>query len=311
MLCPICGHKRASKFLLAPDRFHGRKIPFQTVRCSSCSLVWLENPPKPEGMPYHYGSEYHKAIRIGGEVGFDKRWRYPMSRILQVAQHGCLLDIGCSSGGFLRTIAEPRWELYGIEVSPAEARKAEESSGAKVFVGDILEAPFSPSTFDVITGFHVLEHVYQPKQVIEKLWRWLKPGGIIYLHVPNIEALEAKIFRSYWYGLELPRHLYHFSLTSLSRLFSTFGFEQLILQTLPHNHIEASLHYLFQEAQLGFDIAPAPLSSGRKPPGIAWRIIRKAIRVAMFEPFGYVAALVGHGAGIEAMYRKGKARNDS
>ena len=254
-------------------------------------------------MPYHYGRDYHEAITTGGE-DFDKRWRYPRNRILEIAQGGALLDIGCNSGGFLRTLAGPAWELYGIEVSPTEAQKAEVSSGAKVFVGDILDAPFSASTFDVITGFHVLEHVYQPKQVVGKLWKWLKPGGILYLQVPNIDALEARIFRSYWYGLELPRHLYHFSPASLSRLFAFFEFEELILRTLSQNHIEASIHYVLEEIQARLGISRTPLSAIHKSPGVTWRITRKALRLGLLEPFGCLAAVVGHGAGIEVMYRK-------
>jgi len=305
LVCPICGYERVTDLFCAPDRFHGRKTPYQLKQCLSCSLVWLQDRPKPEEMASHYGSDYHKAITIGGEARLDKRWRYPKNRILQVIQGGSLLDIGCSSGGFLRTLSGPRWKLYGIEVSPAEAQKAEESTGAKVFVGDILDAPYSPSTFDVITGFHVLEHFYRPKEVVEKLWGWLKPGGILYLHVPNIESLEAKIFGSYWYGLELPRHLYHFSPTSLSQLFSTLDFDKLFLQTLSHNHIEPSLYYLIQMAQVRFGLAnPVPLSSGLRPPSLAWKIVRKAIRLAFLESFGSMAAAGGRGAGIEAMYQK-------
>jgi SAM-dependent methyltransferase len=189
-------------------------------------------------------------------------------------------------------------------VSPTEAQKAEASSGARVFVGDILDAPFSASTFDVITGFHVLEHVDSPKQVVGKLWEWLKPGGILYLHVPNIDALEARIFRSYWYGLELPRHLYHFSPASLSRLFASFDFEELILRTLSHNHIEASVYYLLSDIKAMCGIHPVPLSAKDGRTGIVWRIVRKAIRLGILEPFGHIAALAGSGAGIEVAFRK-------
>jgi SAM-dependent methyltransferase len=189
-------------------------------------------------------------------------------------------------------------------VSPTEAQKAEASSGAKVFVGDILDAPFSASTFDVITGFHVLEHVYKPKQIVGKLLEWLKPGGILYLHVPNIDALEARVFQSYWYGLELPRHLYHFSPASLSRLFAFYDLEELILRTLSHNHIEASIHYVREEIRARLGISRIPLSTVHKSPGITWRIIRKALRLSLFEPFGFLSAAVGRGAGIEVMYRK-------
>ncbi len=304
MLCPICGCGRGERFLSAPDRFHGRETTYQLVRCTSCSLVWLLNPPEPEEMDYHYGIDYHEAIETAGETHIEKRWRYPRKKLVEMVQGGTLLDIGCNSGGFLQTLKGPDWKLYGIEISPAQARRAEAKSGAQVFVGGILDAPFPESGFDVITGFHILEHVYQPREVIRKLWKWLKPGGILYLHVPNIEALEARIFRSYWYGLELPRHLYHFSPTSLSRLFAHFQFDEILLGTLPHNHIEASTRYVIDRIRQKLGIAPSPLGAVNHSPGIAWRIVRKLLRVGMLEPVSYLTAVVGRGAGIEAAYRK-------
>lgn len=304
MLCPICGCERWKGFLSAPDRFHRREKTYQLVQCASCSLVWLQNPPAQEEMSFHYGAEYHKAITNAGETRIDARWRYPRRRVLEMVQGGTLLDIGCSSGGFLRTLKGADWKLYGIEISPEEARRAEASSGAQVFVGGILNAPFSEASFDVITGFHVLEHVSDPNHVIENMWKWLKPGGILYLHVPNVEALEARIFRSYWYGLELPRHLYHFSPTSLSRLFAHFQFEELLLSTLSHNHVEASMHYVFDRIRRKFGIDPSPLAAVDRTPGMVWRIIRKLLRVGMLEPVSYLTAVVGRGAGIEAAYRK-------
>lgn len=255
-------------------------------------------------MSFHYGAEYHKAITNAGETRIDARWRYPRRRVLEMVQGGTLLDIGCSSGGFLRTLKGADWKLYGIEISPEEARRAEASSGAQVFVGGILNAPFSEASFDVITGFHVLEHVSDPNHVIENMWKWLKPGGILYLHVPNIEALEARIFRSYWYGLELPRHSYHFSPISLSRLFAHFQFDEILLGTLSHNHIEASMRYVLDIIWQQFGLTHPSLAAGDRSPGIAWRIVRKLLRVGMLEPVSYLATAVGRGAGIEAAYRK-------
>lgn len=143
-----------------------------------------------------------------------------------------------------------------------------------MFLGGILNAPFSEASFDVITGFHVLEHVSDPNHVIENMWKWLKPGGVLYLHVPNIEALEARIFRSYWYGLELPRHLYHFSPISLSRLFTSFDFDEVLLRTMPDSHIEASMFYVLDElrTKMGVSCSRTVVSG---PPGIDWRFFAK------------------------------------
>jgi SAM-dependent methyltransferase len=167
-----------------------------------------------------------------------------------------------------------------------------------------LDAPFPASSFNVITGFHVLEHVHQPKEVIGKLWEWLKPGGVLYLQVPNIESLDARIFQSYWYGLELPRHLFHFSPVSLRRLIASFGFDEVLLRTMPYTHAEVSMPYVFDElrAKIGFSTTPHNAVAG--PPGMAWRIVRKALRLGFLNPLGSLAAVMGRGAGIEAVFRK-------
>jgi SAM-dependent methyltransferase len=301
ILCPVCGCRSGEKLLSAPDRFHRRDKPYQLLRCSWCSLVWLGDPPKPEEMPYHYGIDYHKAITIAGESKLDKRWNYPRKRILRMVQGGSLLDIGCSSGGFLRALKNDGWDLHGLEISPDQAKKAELGSGAKVFVGGILEAPFNASSFDVITGFHVLEHVYDPITVIGRLWEWLKPGGVLYLQVPNIEALDARLFGSCWYGLELPRHLYHFSPTSLRCLFSPFDFEEVLIRTLPYTHVEESMHYLRDNIRARFRLTPIDRNA---QPGMLWKSFRKAIRIGVLKPLGYLSMTVGCGAGIEAIYRK-------
>jgi SAM-dependent methyltransferase len=304
VVCPICGCNRWKALCSAPDRFFHRNKLYQLVRCLSCTLVRLDNPPPPEEMAHHYGTEYHAEVVAAGETGIEKRWRYSRKRVLEMVQGGTLLDIGCNSGGFLRSLSGGDWDLYGVEISLPQARRAEATSGAQVFVGDILDAPFPDSSFDVITGFHVLEHVYQPVAVIKKLWEWLKPGGLLYLHVPNIQASDAYIFKSYWYGLELPRHLFHFSPSSLSRLLSAFDFDEIRLRTLPYTHIEASIPYVLHELRGKLGMAPISSDDLRDVSGITWRVFRKVLRLCFLNPFGYASALVGRGSGIEAMFRK-------
>jgi SAM-dependent methyltransferase len=302
--CPICGHNGAENWLRAPDRFHKRQQQYQLVRCPACSLVWLDNPPANEEMPYHYGASYHQMIMSSGELDLLKKWRAPRDRVLKMAGSGTLLDLGCSSGGFLQSLKNDPWKLYGIEISTDEARRAEMNSGAQVFAGEILDAEFPPESFDVITCFHLLEHVYKPKEVIGKVWEWLKPGGVFYILIPNIEALEASIFRSYWYGLELPRHLYHYSPTSLRRLFALSDFEEVVLRNQPDCYVEKSTRYVLDEILMEIGISRIPLAADHSPRSIPWRIIRKAYRLGVLWPFRALAAAAGHGAGIEAAFRK-------
>jgi SAM-dependent methyltransferase len=222
-----------------------RTDTYELMECRQCSFVWLNNMPAPDEMAYHYGADYHRAVTASGETKVLKRWKPTRDKVLKMGRGDTLLDVGCSSGGFLRTLRNGPWKLYGLEISPDEARRAQETSGAAVFVGTVLDAPFGPESFDVITAFHFLEHAHNLKEVVRRVGEWLKPEGIIYLQVPNI---EAHIFKSYWYGLELPRHLWHFSPASLRELFLPAGFEEVLARTAPDCYVEKSVGYLLDHA---------------------------------------------------------------
>ena len=207
-------------------------------------------------------------------------------------------------GAFLRAMKDESWTLHGIEISPEEAKTAEANTGARVFVGDLLDAPFAPKTFDVITALHVLEHVYHPQDVVKRLWQWLKPGGIVYLQIPNIYGFEARLFRSYWFGLELPRHLYHFSPGSLRRLFSEAKFEEVLVSTLPDCYVEKSIRYLVDDVLANAGIHRTPLATAEPTSSLGWRIIRKSLRVGVLQPFRQLSSALERGPAIEAIFRK-------
>ena len=197
--CALCGRESPLEWLRAPDRFHGRRERYRLVRCSGCSLVWLSNPPRMEEMHRHYTDSYHRLISAAGETS-PHRWENHAKRLRQFKQGGALLDLGCSSGAFLEFLKGESWKLYGIEMSAECAKRAQARSGADVFVGDILDAPFPQESFDVITCCDVLEHLYEPLKVMTKLREWLKPGGVFYVQVPNIDSAEARVFGTYGTG---------------------------------------------------------------------------------------------------------------
>ena len=300
--CPFCGGTATHRFLRAPDRFHGRIEAYDLVRCSGCSGVWLTDPPAPHDMSYHYDDDYHQTIAIGGEQAAASRWQRQRDLILGFRQSGSILDIGCSSGGFLGTLKGKAWKLYGIEMEASTAAKARANSGAEVFVGDAVDAPFPANGFDAITCFDVLEHVYEPRQVLMKVLEWLKPGGIFYVVVPNIDSWESRFFGSYWYGLELPRHLSHFSPSSLRHLTGSLGFEETNLITRT-SYIERSMGYVCSRVVGSVGVSLDPPSKPRRR-GIPWRAARKAIRMSLIAAFAKSASLAGSGASIEAVFTK-------
>lgn len=301
-VCSVCGSDRITKFLSAPDRFHLRREVYRLLRCSSCSCVRLDCPPKPQEMYLHYDTEYHAAIASGGEKSADSRWLGHRRKIARYKSGGTILDIGCSSGGFLGTMKSGSWKLYGIEMEASTADRARLATGAEVFVGNAVDAPFAAQSFDVITCFDVLEHVYDPPEFLTRVQKWLKPGGIFFVMLPNIDSWEARMFGSFWYGLELPRHLTHFSPKSLRHLMTRLGFRELALRTVT-SYAERSLGYICSAAAERLGFSPEPQSRPRQP-SVLWRILRKGIRVSAIQPFGWLASWAGRGASMEAIFEK-------
>jgi 2-polyprenyl-3-methyl-5-hydroxy-6-metoxy-1,4-benzoquinol methylase len=264
--------------------------------------VWLSNPPQANEMQEHYTDDYHRLISEAGDA--PERWGFRRDALTRYkATGGALLDLGCSSGAFLAFMRSESWKLYGIEMSADGARTAEERSKAQVFVGSILDATFPPGSFDAITCFDVLEHLYEPRQVMTRVSDWLKPGGIFYVLVPNVNSAEARVFGSYWHGLELPRHLFHYSPSSLKYLAESVGLREVSLETRRNPAVGTSLRYLWDDIFRTVGILQTPVAF-RGEANLAWRAGRKLVRITVLRALLALAPLVGGGESIHAVFRK-------
>ena len=172
-----------------------------------------------------------------------------------------------------------------------------------MFVGDILEAPFRRESFDAITCFDVLEHLYEPRRVMAKVGEWLKPGGIFYILVPNVDAAEARVFGSYWHGLELPRHLFHYSPASLKFLANSAGLHEVSLETRRNPAVGTSLRYVWDDVFGALGISRTPVAY-REEAGLPWRAARKVVRMTVLRGVLAMAPLIGGGESIHAIFQK-------
>jgi SAM-dependent methyltransferase len=256
-------------------------------------------------MHLHYTDAYHRLISAGGQNS-PERWGFRKEAVAHYKQSGALLDLGCSSGSFLEFMRSESWKLYGIEMSAEGARTAEARSEAQVFVGDILDAPFPRESFDVITCFDVLEHLYEPRRVMARVGESLKPGGILYVLVPNVESAEARVFGSYWHGLELPRHLFHYSPASLKFLAESAGLREVSLETRRNPAVGTSLRYVWDDVFRAVGTRRTPVAY-RGEANLPWRAAQKLVRVTVLRVLLAMAPLVGGGESIHAIFRKEKA----
>lgn len=186
-------------------------------------LITFPKPTETE-LPKYYESEDYISHTDGKRTLFEKLYQYIKNIALKnklnlinnlQPEKGKLLDIGAGTGDFLSVCKQNGWEIQGIE--PNEKAKNIAINKGISFVENtkFLEK----DSFDVITMWHVLEHVPDLDLQIRELKRLLKPNGTILIAVPNFNSYDAKHYGSYWAAYDVPRHLWHFSKTAIKLLF--------------------------------------------------------------------------------------------
>jgi len=181
--------------------------------------------PKPslEQLPSYYESEDYISHTDSKRSLFEKMYQFIKSIALKnkvtlinsLSSKGKLLDIGAGTGDFLVTAKNSGWQIIGME--PNEKAKAIAEKKGVEFVNDFKELP--NQSFDVITMWHVLEHVPNLDEYLAELKRLIKPNGTIIIAVPNFKSFDATYYGKYWAAYDVPRHLWHFSKTSIQKLF--------------------------------------------------------------------------------------------
>jgi 2-polyprenyl-3-methyl-5-hydroxy-6-metoxy-1,4-benzoquinol methylase len=137
--------------------------------------------------------------------------------VRQYQNVGHILDVGCGTGELLKYFKDKGWSTTGIEPADNARNFAVIKHDLDIYTEERLN-DFKEENFDIITLWHVLEHVYDLNNRLEQLKRILKSNGHLIIAVPNIESHDAKFYGKYWAALDVPRHLYHFSKKTLTKL---------------------------------------------------------------------------------------------
>lgn len=229
--CPICGEKEQRAYLSCKDNTVS-KINFDIVECAKCSFAFTSPRPADNDLGWYYESEEYIS-HSNTSKGLVSRL-YQMVRkhtlgkkldlINSEGKKGSLLDIGCGTGEFLNTVQTDGWKTVGIEPS-ASARK-QGIENYKLDVRDENElANLQPKSFDVITMWHVMEHVPHLRERVQKLHELLKDDGVLFVAVPNRNSHDAAFYKENWAAYDVPRHLWHFRAQDMRALMAGSGFE--------------------------------------------------------------------------------------
>ncbi len=245
--CPLCGRDEAALLLEAPDAVpaSGEGLWFAVVRCEHCGTTYTNPRPSAETIDQFYPSDY-RPHRRPRKMGQAKTARPLWSRLfgrpcnerrgtLPWQGSGRLLDFGCGGGGFLKRMADQGWQVIGLDAAVGAVRRVQEELGLQALVGTLPHADLAPCSFDVITMWHSLEHVHEPLEILREAFQLLAPGGKLVVATPNIESLPYYWFGPSWFGLDLPRHLTHFTPKSLRSILEASGFRVENVRMLRHS----------------------------------------------------------------------------
>ncbi len=235
MNCPVCLNPSTVPAFAGSDTlFEMTPQEFNLQSCAACHSLFLNPLPSPDAISGFYPSQYWwSAARPGllkrleaiyRKVALRGHIRFIMTALSGSPNGQRLLDIGCGSGTLIGLLKKRGLSVLGIDTSEEASQLAAHESDVRVIVGRLDQAGFGISSFDIVTMFHVIEHVTNPREVLGEVQRILKPGGILIAQVPNIDSWQFRWFGAKWYGLDVPRHVVDYSQQSIVKLLEDTGF---------------------------------------------------------------------------------------
>jgi SAM-dependent methyltransferase len=277
----LCGATEARPWLTnCPDYYLQKGGPVDYVECTACSLV--QQYP----LPADVSALYEDYPVHSSRSAFQRLARRIFQRQVYfrpVAGSGCqtLLDYGCGDGTFLREMQNRFNSICGFEPGGVHADALSEQLNAPVYSSPEKLCAERTGTLDIITAHYVLEHVNDLRGAFETFQTLFKPGGLLYIAVPNIRSWEARLFKQRWHGLDAPRHLVFPEAVHFKTLAEKYGFSvsQISSAAFP-NTLAASLATVLsgrcQPVLLMGLIVPSWLTALAAPQGtLIIRMVRK------------------------------------
>ena len=302
--CALCGEKQGTTELEARDWLHGSGETFRYVRCSRCGLVYLNPRPRPQDIGRYYPRESYYTFQDQGRTAADvirPAHRRLAQQLTRGLGPGASFDVGCGDGSFMLALAQLGWQPAGIEYDGDTAARLRHKWELPVAAGDFLTIDLPLRQYDLVSMLEALEHLHQPQTALRRAFDLLKPGGTLFVTVPNIASLEYRLWGADWVALEPPIHLYHFSPSTLSRALHQAGFEVISIR---HSASTAGL-----TRSLWLKLRRGTAGDGRRSgPAVyhasSWRRVAHSVLSAALSPIGGALALAGMGPGLRVLARR-------
>ncbi|MCK9450770.1 MAG: class I SAM-dependent methyltransferase [Bacteroidales bacterium] len=245
--CPICQTDTLVPALHILDYFLTQE-EFDILQCTNCEVLITQPFPSADKMGLYYDSgEYFshggnnkglipKVYNFIKEVNIKNKYKQ-VTRDLTI---GKVLDIGCGIGDFLGYCKKAGWKVSGLE--PNEQARKMVLKNFQIEAEDVSKiSSMAEDQFDLVTLFHVLEHVAEPKNMVSEILRILKPGGRLVIALPNNASWDAKYYVEYWAAWDVPRHLFHFNPKSISFFMNRFPLKEEMIKPMVWDAFYVSL----------------------------------------------------------------------
>lgn len=293
--CAICGGESSSLFACGYDyEIKTCRNKWIFVQCSKCAHVWLNPRPAISSLPviypktyyaYSYKTQIHSLAVKAKDLLDALKMRSILRHLSKPAES--FLDIGCGDGRFLKVMEKkgvPRERSYGLELDAKVVSQLAEQ-GYPVFCERVEDCDKIPAnSIDLITMFHVIEHVDQPDLVVRQISKWLRKGGVFAVETPNLDSWDARLFQeSFWGGYHIPRHWHLFTPRTLAQLLAANGLrvKATLFQT-GHSFWMYSFHHALRYSK------PERLGLSR-----FFNPFKSVLPLAMFTGFDKLRSAVG------------------
>lgn len=245
--CILCGSDNFKKIFITKDRMFGKKGQFTLCECNKCKLAFLNPRPTAQKLKQYYVGNKYYAYQSSSKNIYSMIKTYLLkhyynatflSRLLILLLRnvpaipkktylveGKIMDIGCGSGETLQLFKGLGWDVYGIEPNSYAVSVAIKNNLENVKLGTYKHLKFYKNNFfDAIRLYHVFEHIDDPNLCLKLIHQKLRKDGELIIGLPNYDSPHRRVFRSYWYNLDSPRHLYLFSVNTLKKLLEKESF---------------------------------------------------------------------------------------
>lgn len=226
-VCPACNSPASLQ--------RGCKKGFELLTCRHCKTLYTSHLPSLESAE-NYDDYYDEENLITPDF-IIRRLDQIFGNFLPYRRSGRLLDVGFGAGTILEAARRSGWNPFGVDVAERAVEHAREQ-GFEVFCGNLEEARYPGNYFDVVTASEILEHVFNPQEMLHEIARILRPGGLLWLTTPHSRGISAQILGLKWSTVCPPEHVQLFSRNGTKKMLKAAGLREVSVRTEAFNPYE-------------------------------------------------------------------------